>query len=145
MNKKTILIILGVIIIIGLVVAGGRQLTRNDFTVDLSNRSKTQLDSMGLSKPETGDCIPINEDYCEFKIWKNITENETFNLGTHKIRIRNFETNESYSNETIRGLIRNMTRDKLEDYGNVFADRDEIIIPETRIGGGNITTRRRSR
>ncbi len=148
MNKKIILTMMGMLIVISLVVAGTHlQLTRHNVEVELSNRARTQLDSMSLSHPQKSDCIAINEDYCEFKMWKNIAGNKTFHLGTHQIPLRYYNrtsnTTTIFTEETIEDLIEDMVEMKLEDYGNVFADREQRVIPNTRIGGGNVTTRGR--
>ncbi len=149
MNKKIIITMLGILLIITLVAAGTHfALPRHNVEVQLSERARTQLDSMNLSSPEKSDCIPISEDYCEFKMWKNISGNEIFHLGTHKIPLRYFNRTSNittiFSEEIIEDLIEDLVENKLEDYGNVFANRTQRAIPDTIIGGGNVNTRGRS-
>ncbi len=148
MDKKIIITLLGILLIITIVAAGTHfALPRHNVEVQLSDRARTQLDSMSLSHPEKSDCIPISEDYCEFKMWKDTGNNEIFHLGTHQIPLRYYNRTSNittiFTEDILEDLIENMTETKLEEYGNVFANRQERVIPDTRIGGGNVTTRGR--
>jgi len=173
MNKKqTLLFIIGMFIVVGIgFTYAGLELARNDFALDLTSRADTQLKKMELENPLITGCIKVNEDYCEFKVWKQVSKmvekdvydenetvidtemvevNERYNLGSHKVRLRycnDWDDGEclswsAYSDNEIKTKIREKSNNYLEKFADVSIER-ENEYGDIEVGEGVITTRSR--
>ena len=139
--KKLLLIIIFGILLVGIVTAG-IGLTPHNPIIKVSDKTYNQLSKMKLNNIEKSDCVKMNKDNCEFKMF-----NKKYNLGTYEIPVRECIDEECltyyyYTEEELKLMIEDKIKQVLEDFTDVSIKR-ETTYNEPLVGGGTITVNKK--